>query len=372
MLSIARLQLHVTERCNFACKYCYALDPAPKPDMSFETGRQAISFYLDNLADGLSEVNISFFGGEPLLKFPLIERLVSYASDACEQRGRKLRFSMTTNGALMRARTAAFLARHNFSTLISWDGAAATQDRFRVLANQRGSSRLMERAMPHILAVPEIGVRMTWAADTLPSLAANVRYFVGLGINWVGFAPLDCINFSREVLAEYRTQIGAILDLWAENLARKRFLVVNPLLKMTRRVMDPSAPLHFHMHACDPLVNRISVGTDGSLFPCHRFLARRSWKLGSVWDAQLDPDLVRAMQRYNRRGLDGCISIVDPQPGGELPATPWGIAQMMDITLQGARQLLERADEVMSSWPADDIPAQARAVLQTYRKWRSR
>lgn len=369
MLSIPRLQLHVTERCNLACKYCYAREQAPQEDMSFETGCQAISFYLHALATGLPEVNISFFGGEPLLKFPLVQQLVSHASNECRRRGKRVQFSMTTNGALIRADTQRFLTANGFSTLISWDGPAASQDLFRVLPNQRGSSEMMARALPHILRLPETGVRITWTALTLPWLASSLRHFVDLGFNWLGFAPLDSMTFTEDILKEYRKQIRAIVALWSEHLAHRRFLVINPLLKMTRRVMDPSAPLHFHMHACDPLVNRISVGTDGSLFPCHRFLAQRSWRIGSVWDGPLDTEMTETLVRFNREGLDGCVSMLDPKPSSARPVHSPDLVSMMEVTLEGAELLLERGVEVMSSWPAEDVPPQARPVMRLYRQW---
>lgn len=372
MLSIPRLQLHLTERCNLACSYCYLGHPTQPREMTPEVGRRAISFYLDHLSDGLDTVTISFFGGEPLLKFPLMEELVPYALEECARRDRKVRFSITTNGTAIRPKIARFLNDYRFTTVISWDGDFKTQDSFRLLFNNHGSSELMNRATPHIQSLSEVGVRMTWTQLTLPLLAANVRYFVDLGIGWLGFAPLDNLTFTEDVLAEYRRQIDEIVDLWCAALEQERLLYFNPLLKMIGRVMDPSAPLHFHMHACDPLHRRISVAFDGSLFPCHRFLGRGDMSVGSVFDNKLDESVIRTFQSFNEDGLDGCLAMLDPEIGGKKPRHSDDFIRMLEVTLAGSEIMLHRGVEILSRWPEERVPPQAAGIIKQYQAWRAK
>ena len=154
-----RLSLEVTEKCNFQCTYCLFNLPDSgvvyqgTRDMSWETARAAIDDYLqhriasrptveageevtDHLtsrhpiksSDHILEGFIGFYGGEPLLNFPLIKRCTEYALDKAKS---KIFFSITTNGYLLKGDIADFLAEHNFSVAVSLDGPASTHDRHR-------------------------------------------------------------------------------------------------------------------------------------------------------------------------------------------------------------------------------------------------
>jgi uncharacterized protein len=370
MLSIPRLQLHLTERCNLACTYCYLGHPTEPREMSLETGQRAIEFYLDHLSDGLADVIVSFFGGEPLIKFSLITELVPFARAQAARRGRTVHFSITTNGSAINATIAAFLKDNGFTTLISWDGDVATQNVFRLLWSGKGSGDLMRRAQPHILSLSEVGVRMTWSAETLPRLAANVRYFVDLGIEWLGFAPLDNLTFTDQLLARYAEQLDQIVDLWCEELAAGRLLYFNPLLKMTARVMDPRRPLHFHMHACDPLHGRVSVAHDGRIYGCHRFLGRELLSLGSVYADTLDTNVMEAFARFNRTPLNGCLAMLTPRVHDAAPPRhPPDFIRMMEVTLAGSERLLHRGVAILDAWEPERIPDEAKRLMAAYRRW---
>jgi uncharacterized protein len=373
MLSIPRVQLHLTERCNLSCTYCYLGHPTEPREMTSETGRRAIEFYLDHMSDGLSEVVVSFFGGEPLLKFHLMEELVPFARDAAARRGKAVQFSITTNGTAINEKIASFLKENGFTTLISWDGDPSTQNVFRLLWSGKGSGDLMQRAIPRILSLDEVGVRMTWSAETLPRLAANVRYFVGLGIHWLGFAPLDSLRFTDQMLAMYEKQLNQVIDLWCAELERGHLLYINPLLKMTARVMDPRRPLHFHMHACDPLRGRVSVAFDGKIYGCHRFLGREMLSLGTVYGDTVDERVVDAFTRFNRTPLDGCLAMLTPTIDDVVPPkhSP-DFVRMMEVTLAGSEQLLHRGFEILQGWEPERIPAEARGLMSAYRRWQER
>lgn len=371
MLSIPRLQLHLTERCNLACTYCYLGHPTEPREMSSETGRRAIDFYLDHMSDGLGEVLVSFFGGEPLIQFHLMEELVPFAREAAARRGKAVQFSITTNGSAINAKIASFLKENGFTTLISWDGDPTTQNVFRLLWSGKGSGDLMQRAIPRILSLDEVGVRMTWSTETLPRLAANVRYFVDLGIHWLGFAPLDSLRFTDELLAAYANQLDQVIDLWCQELESGHVLYINPLLKMTARVMDRRHPLHFHMHACDPLRGRVSVAFDGKIYGCHRFLGREMLSLGTVYDDSIDSHVVDAFARFNRTPLDGCLAMLTPAVDDAAPPKhPPDFIRMMEVTLAGSEKLLHRGAAILDTWEPQRIPTDAKKLMTAYRQWR--
>lgn len=140
---IDMITLQLTQECNFRCRYCIYSDQlnrkqrshSPKK-MSWETAKKAIDFYIKHSLDSESR-SIGFYGGEPLLQFELIKRIVEYAER--QAYGKHLDFHMTTNGSLLTDSVIAFLAEHNFYLLVSIDGQRDSHDKNRVLRNGNGT-----------------------------------------------------------------------------------------------------------------------------------------------------------------------------------------------------------------------------------------
>ena len=140
--SLEQLILEVTRQCNLRCKYCvvsgfYATDQLRRNVMSLSTAKKAVDMFLAR-TDPKKTTAITFYGGEPLLKFDLIEQTVAYVKQRAPKR--KFRFSFTTNGALLHKRNVlSFLVENQFSLLVSLDGPKKVHDRYRVMSNGRGS-----------------------------------------------------------------------------------------------------------------------------------------------------------------------------------------------------------------------------------------
>jgi hypothetical protein len=194
---------------------------------------------------------------------------------------------------------------------------------------------------------------------------------VGLGVDWLGFAPLDNLNFTDELLALYAEQLDQVIDFWCQELEQGHMLYINPLLKMTARVMDPRRPLHFHMHACDPLRGRVSVAFDGQIYGCHRFLGRELLSLGTVHGDALDPAIVAAFGRFNRTPLNGCLAMLTPTVEDQTPPQhPQDFIRMMEVTLAGSERLLHRGVAILEGWDPERIPSEAKGLIAAYRRWR--
>jgi hypothetical protein len=132
-------------------------------------------------------------------------------------------------------------------------------------------------------------------------------------------------------------------------------------------------PLHFHMHACDPLKGRISVAFDGSLYPCHRFLGMESLSVGSVYDDELNQRVVDAFARFNRTPLNGCLAMLKPAvERDEAPQHSPDFIRMMEVTLAGSASMLDRGVRILGDWPPEQIPADAQRLMQAHSKWRAK
>src|SRR5206468_9509238 len=143
--TLQTLVLNLTNQCNLSCQYCYEFGadkvatPQGKPKfMNFETARSSVDFLLKQSA-GRRAVHITFFGGETLMNFPLLEAVVRYANEQAAAQGRSIDYSLTTNGTLLTPAIIDFLSDNRIGVTVSIDGPPDLNDKLRVFANGRGS-----------------------------------------------------------------------------------------------------------------------------------------------------------------------------------------------------------------------------------------
>ncbi len=149
---VEKLTLQVTQRCNLRCEYCiysgnYDTRTHTDLDMSFETAKKAIDLYL-NASHEIDELTVAFYGGEPLLNINLIRQCVDYVKERTV--GRKVIFSMTTNGTLLNEKAVSFLEENNFDIMISLDGSQKEHDKYRKFQNGKGSFAVVQSNLRQI------------------------------------------------------------------------------------------------------------------------------------------------------------------------------------------------------------------------------
>ena len=173
------LTLELTHQCNLACKYCafgehyHQSRDLSTESMSFDTAKQAVAHFLRHKS---KEAGIGFYGGEPLLEFDLIKRVVFYAESLARESDMEVRFSMTTNGTLLTDKRIHFLAEHKFSVMVSLDGDKKSHDRHRVFKSKadsegaRGSFDVVTRNMRRFVELypdyPGRGIILTLTATS--------------------------------------------------------------------------------------------------------------------------------------------------------------------------------------------------------------
>lgn len=182
---VISLDVVLTAGCNLSCAYCYQ-NAKENRRMSWETLRESVDLLLRSER---KEITLTFYGGEPLLEFPMIRRAVEYA-ERVKKPGRDLRYALITNGTLMRADTAAFLAAHHFKTQLSFDGVAAAQD-----LRGRGTFPVLDALLDRLrLDHPlffrdSLKVALTLISSTIPHLARSIRYFLRKGVQDISISP---------------------------------------------------------------------------------------------------------------------------------------------------------------------------------------
>lgn len=289
---VQTLVLNLTNQCNLACQYCYeyGADKVATPDgkpkfMDFETAKSSVDFLLNNSA-GRRHVHITFFGGETLMNFPLLQRVVAYANQEAAGQGRSVDFSLTTNATLLTPAIVRFLSEEHIGVTVSMDGPKELHDQLRVFANGRGSYDIVE---PRVRALIENHhTRPITARVTLTSGASDVlRIFRhlknDLGFHEVGFAPVT--TSPDRLYAINERGMDSVLDQFRELAQEYLEFALRGEMHGFSNVSDTLAELHQGVsksHPCGAGLGLVGVGPSGDIAPCHRFVDSDQHALGHV------------------------------------------------------------------------------------------
>lgn len=300
--------LQVTQNCNFRCKYCiYSGEhnsrqrTHTKKHMSWGTARKAVDFLLEHSVDS-KEVHLSFYGGEPLLEFELIKKIVDYSKRRFV--GKKLNFGMTTNGTLLTEEKIRFLDAHNFHIMISLDGPKEINDQNRVFADGRGTFDTIIKKLELIKEISPKLYKKTKISNVIDPINSfdciNSVYMEGAELSKFQPTP-SYVDFEYED----REIIFSDDYVWKNNY---QYLLVI-LSKFNRFPKESLSPISFNslIHhiasfsdiaqgsnlqevdipsgSCIPGQTRLFVDVSGELFPCERVSEKsNAMCLGSIED----------------------------------------------------------------------------------------
>jgi uncharacterized protein len=286
------LVMNLTNQCNLSCEYCYEFGedkvatPEGKPKfMDFDTARASVDFLMAS-SGGRRAVHITFFGGETLMNFPLLKRVVEYANAQAADRGRFVDFSLTTNATLLTPPIIEYLASNRIGVTVSIDGTKESHDKFRVFANGRGSYDVIEpriRALLREHKTRPIAARVTMTSRAMDVLGTYRHLKHDLGFHEVGFAPvttspnrLYSINERGldSVLDQFRALAGDYLD-HALRGEHHGFSNVSDTLTELHQGVSKS-------HPCGAALGLAGVGPSGDISPCHRFVDSDAHRMGHV------------------------------------------------------------------------------------------
>lgn len=291
--NIAQMGLQVTQQCNFRCAYCdyCASDFESQRDhsakrMSVETALSAVDFFAKRCGNQ-EEPTIGFYGGEPLLEFPLIKRVTEYAEEKLY--AKDLKFTITTNASLLTPEIAQFMAEHDFMLTISLDGTPETHDRSRRFAsNGKGSFEVIRRNLESLKQqCPDFEysfntvVDPRYPCDSLHELFSRDKFFGGARIR--STLINDQFSVEKTVPSEIflqqdgRHTFKSFLfyrDVYDQNkvshVAREN---LSATLQRFKIDMKPSVALPEAAAPggpCVPGQMRLFVSADGILYPCER------------------------------------------------------------------------------------------------------
>ena len=285
---VKALCLHVAHTCNLNCAYCFASQGKYHGDravMSYEVGRQALDFLIAN-SGTRRNLEVDFFGGEPLMNFDTVKRLVAYARSVEKEKGKNFRFTLTTNGLLIDDDVIDFANRECANVVLSLDGRKEIHDRYRVDYAGNGS---WDRIVPKFRKLVEArGGKNYYMRGTFthanPDFLKDIETMLDLGFTELSMEPVVCAEGDPAALTE--EDLPVVLRQY-EDLAR--------LLVRRRREGRPFTFYHYmidlsggpcvykRISGCGSGTEYMAVTPWGDLYPCHQFVGEESFRLGDIW-----------------------------------------------------------------------------------------
>jgi uncharacterized protein len=308
------ISLNVSSSCNLSCSYCYAargsFHGAQSEPMKWETARPAIDSLLLR-ADPVHPITVGFLGGEPFVNRDLIWTCVDYATARGLERGLDVRFSVTTNGTLLRAEDIARVRSLRMAVTISIDGGAQVQNRQRPRAGAQQSFAALARAIAPLLAEPgraQIAARATVTRNDL-DLASRFHDILALGFSEVGFSPLRADGGKGDALRDadwsvYLDSLKAIACGEAKRLASGLPIrLSNFAIALKQIARGASSP-----YPCGAGGGYFSVGANGTWYACHRAIGSSAFALGDSnrLDAERRETFLRARHVHAQAPCNSC------------------------------------------------------------------
>ncbi|MDR1409936.1 MAG: thioether cross-link-forming SCIFF peptide maturase [Oscillospiraceae bacterium] len=302
--------LNVAHDCNLRCAYCFASQGdfgAGRELMPLSVAEAAVDFLVAH-SGKRRNLELDFFGGEPLMNWQVVVDTVTYARSIERAAGKEFRFTITTNGLLLDDNKIDFINREMANVVLSLDGRKAVHDCMRPTPNGRGSYDLVVPQYQKLVATrggKEYYVRGTFTRKNL-DFAEDVLHMAELGFHKLSMEPAvleDTLPFAlREddlpaILAEY--------DRLTALLAKRRDI------KFFHFMLDlRQGPCVLkRLRGCSCGNEYCAVTPSGELYPCHQFVGLKDWRMGSVltgaWDAQKQAELVSA-HLYNKPECREC------------------------------------------------------------------
>lgn len=284
---VKALCLHVAHDCNLRCKYCFASQGDFEGErllMSLDVGKKALDFIVENSGNRVN-LEVDFFGGEPLMNFDVVKKLVMYGRELEKNHKKKFRFTLTTNGLQLNENNMDFINEHMENVVLSLDGRKSVNDDMRPTINGEGSYDII---VPKFLEFVKMRgnksyyIRGTFTSKNL-DFSKDVLEFYNLGFKSVSIEPVVASPEHDYALLEEHldTIIQQYQELSSEYIKLKKdgegfdffhFMIdLNQGPCFIKRIVG-----------CGAGVEYLAVTPEGHLYPCHQFVGNEEFKMGDI------------------------------------------------------------------------------------------
>lgn len=310
---IKALCLHVAHTCNLNCSYCFASQGkyhGNRAVMSFEVGKRALDFLVEN-SGTRRNLEVDFFGGEPLMNFDVVKRLVAYARSIEKEKNKNFRFTLTTNGMLIDDDVIEFSNKEMSNVVLSLDGRKEVNDRFRVDKDGKGS---YDRIVPLFQKfVEKRGGKNYYMRGTFthynPDFLEDIKQMLDLGFTELSMEPVVCKETDASALTEADREI-----------VKKQYEDLATLMIERRNAGKPFTFYHYmidlkggpciykRVSGCGSGTEYMAVTPWGDLYPCHQFVGEEKFKLGNVFDGVTNKACQNEFASCNVYSREECVN----------------------------------------------------------------
>ncbi|HOT21580.1 MAG TPA: thioether cross-link-forming SCIFF peptide maturase [Sedimentibacter sp.] len=285
---IKAMCLNMTHDCNLRCEYCFASQGTyngEKAFLSFETGKKAFDYLVKN-SGNRKNLEVDFFGGEPLMNFDVIKKLVDYGRSLEKEYNKHFRFTVTTNGVLLDEEKMDYINENMDNVVLSIDGRKETNDRMRKTINKKGSYDLIVDNYKKFISKrgsKDYFARGTYTSNNL-DFSEDVKHMRELGFDKISVEPVvakdekkyalkkehvDILKKEYEKLAEY------YIESYKSKDRRFQFFHFNIELEGGPCIYKRSI-------GCGAGTEYVAVTPSGDLYPCHQFVGNEEFIIGNV------------------------------------------------------------------------------------------
>ncbi|MBQ6702671.1 MAG: thioether cross-link-forming SCIFF peptide maturase [Clostridia bacterium] len=286
---VKALCLHIAHTCNLNCEYCFASQGkyhGERAVMSFEVGKRALDFLIEN-SGTRKNLEVDFFGGEPLMNFEVVKQLVAYARSIEKQHNKNFRFTLTTNGLLIDDDVIEWANKECSNVVLSLDGRKEIHDRFRVDYAGNGS---WERIVPKFQKFVEArGGKNYYMRGTFthanPDFLKDIKQMLDLGFTELSMEPVVCAPGDKSELT--KEDLPIVLEQYEElaKLILEREKEGRPFTFYHYMIDLTGGPcIYKRISGCGSGTEYMAVTPWGDLYPCHQFVGEEEYKLGDIWN----------------------------------------------------------------------------------------
>ncbi|MCT4605396.1 MAG: thioether cross-link-forming SCIFF peptide maturase [Marinisporobacter sp.] len=311
---VKALCLHVAHDCNLLCKYCFASQgdfDGQRSFMSEEVGKKALDFLIEN-SGSRRNLEVDFFGGEPLMNFDVVKRLVEYGRSIEKEAGKRFRFTMTTNGVLLNDENMKYINENMDNVVLSIDGRKEVNDYMRYTVNGKGTYDMI---VPKFLKMAKMRngkdyfVRGTFTRKNL-DFSKDVLHLADLGFDSTSIEPVVTEDqYDYALKEEDLDTIFKEYELLAKEYVNRRkegngFSFFHFMLDLNQ-----GPCVIKKLSGCGAGSEYLAITPEGDVYPCHQFVGNEDFLMGSVLEGNVDMSISKDFGQahvYNKEKCNDC------------------------------------------------------------------
>ena len=308
---VKALCLHVAHTCNLNCAYCFASQGkyhGERAIMSLDVAKRALDFLIEN-SGSRRNLEVDFFGGEPLMNFDMLKELVAYARSIEKEHNKNFRFTLTTNGVLIDDDVIEFANKEMSNVVLSLDGRKEVHDRYRVDYAGNGS---WEKIVPKFQKLVEArGHKDYYMRGTFthanPDFLEDIKTMLDLGFTELSMEPVVCAEgdpseLTQEDMPIVMEQYEKLAELMIErDKEGKPFTFYHYMIDL-----QGGPCIYKRISGCGSGTEYMAVTPWGDLYPCHQFVGDEKFCLGNIWDGVKNTEIQEEFAGCNVYAREEC------------------------------------------------------------------